>query len=164
MRGKLIFYFDFFYACDAPTEVSQKWYQSQAKAARRRGSQPLCKVGHPRPGRGQGQGQLARATACDQGQPVREADIARRDSSPQGRPTPLTGEAARRGGAYGHDRLQPAWHPQGAVARNQPCRQQGRRRWPQGSLPLGRVAAGGQGQPPPVQGQQRQRRIWGKRG
>ncbi|RWV91850.1 hypothetical protein GW17_00045824 [Ensete ventricosum] len=34
------FYFDFHYACDALAEVSQRWYQSQVKAAMRRGGQP----------------------------------------------------------------------------------------------------------------------------
>ncbi|RWV82224.1 hypothetical protein GW17_00056293 [Ensete ventricosum] len=79
---------------------------------------------------------------CGQGQPARETSTARNDSSPQGRPTLLTGAAAR------------------AAIRGQPYRQlQG---WP----PLGRVAADGQGQQQPAQGQQRrqQRRRWGKRG
>ncbi|RRT33506.1 hypothetical protein B296_00028072 [Ensete ventricosum] len=67
----------------------------------------------------------ARSATHGQGQPVREADTTRRDNSPQGRPAPLTGEAARRGGAYRHDRLRlayrggirqrahplAAWHP-----------------------------------------------------
>ncbi|RWV93408.1 hypothetical protein GW17_00044129 [Ensete ventricosum] len=47
--------------------------------------------------------------------------------------------------------------PHGAAAHGQPCRQQGRRRWPQGWSPLGRVAADRKGQPLPEQGQQQHR-------
>ncbi|RZS22860.1 hypothetical protein BHM03_00055690 [Ensete ventricosum] len=115
------------------------------------------------------------ATDCGQGQPAREAGAARSGSSPQERPVPLTGAAARKGGSCRHGQGLAAWHPQrglvagcpqGAATRGQPCRQQGRQRRPQGWPPLGRVAIGGQGQPPPTQGQQqRQRRHrWGKRG
>ncbi|RZR90508.1 hypothetical protein BHM03_00018414 [Ensete ventricosum] len=42
---------------------------------------------------------------CGQGQSAREADAARKGSSPQGRPAPLVWAAARRGDAYGQDRL-----------------------------------------------------------
>ncbi|RZS17882.1 hypothetical protein BHM03_00050086 [Ensete ventricosum] len=77
--------------------------------------------------------------------PAREASAAHSGSSPQGRPAPLTGAAARRGGACGHGRLWPAhrgdsrsWahplavrrrqrgsvvgRPQGAAAHDQPYR------------------------------------------
>ncbi|RWW55742.1 hypothetical protein BHE74_00037590 [Ensete ventricosum] len=71
---------------------------------------------------------------CGQSQPAREADDARRGSSPQGRPAPLAGVVARRGGAYGHGWLWPARRggsrprahplaarcPQGDVTRSQP--------------------------------------------
>ncbi|RRT31399.1 hypothetical protein B296_00043791 [Ensete ventricosum] len=90
-----------------------------------------------------------------QGQPSREAGAIRRDSIPQGqrlraRPTcrhgsrlwahPLAVRHPQRGSAVGC--------PQGAAARGQ----QGQQRRPQGWLPLGRVAADGQGHPP-AQGQ-----------
>ncbi|RRT34760.1 hypothetical protein B296_00053492 [Ensete ventricosum] len=35
MHGKSIFCFDFHCACDAPAEVSQQWYQSQANTSKR---------------------------------------------------------------------------------------------------------------------------------
>ncbi|RWV78325.1 hypothetical protein GW17_00060720, partial [Ensete ventricosum] len=41
-------------------------------------------------------------------------------------------------------------HPQGTVARGQPCHQQGLQCRPQGWWPLSRAAVGGQGQPSPA--------------
>ncbi|RRT54906.1 hypothetical protein B296_00016322 [Ensete ventricosum] len=72
----------------------------------------------------------ARGWPATQGQPVREASVARKGSNPQGRPAPLAGAVARRGGTCGHGRLRPACkggsrpqahplvarRPQGAVA------------------------------------------------
>ncbi|RWV89470.1 hypothetical protein GW17_00048372 [Ensete ventricosum] len=49
-----------------------------------------------------------RGAGCGEGQPAREVGVARRGSNPQGRPTPLAATTARRGGAYGHGRLQQA--------------------------------------------------------
>ncbi|RZR73495.1 hypothetical protein BHM03_00024978 [Ensete ventricosum] len=90
-------------------------------------------------------------------------------ASPKGRPA-----APARGGACGKkSRSLIAQRPQrgpavgrsqGAAARGQPCRNQGRLRQPQGCLTLGRAAASGQGQPPPTQEQQRRRRRGRKRG
>ncbi|RWW01782.1 hypothetical protein GW17_00035161 [Ensete ventricosum] len=56
---------------------------------------------------GQAKGPCKGAIDCSQGQPAREADVARRGSSPHGRPTLLMGAAARRGGACEHDKLWP---------------------------------------------------------
>ncbi|RWW35567.1 hypothetical protein BHE74_00059488, partial [Ensete ventricosum] len=74
--------------------------------------------------------------------------------------------SARRG-----DRQRPAHKgqpaaidPQGVAARDQPCRQQGRRRRSQGWLPLDRATVDRKGQLPPMQGQRRRRRIEGEGG
>ncbi|RWW59722.1 hypothetical protein BHE74_00033327 [Ensete ventricosum] len=117
-----------------------------AKAARRRG-------GQPRPGYGQGQ-------------PAREADVARRGSSPQGRPAlrsqPAGAAAARRHTCLQHDTCK-GGRLQGA---RKGLPSAGATTLATGVATLGRVAADGQGQPLPAQGQHqrlRQRR-WGKRG
>ncbi|RRT32923.1 hypothetical protein B296_00030885 [Ensete ventricosum] len=102
------------------------------------------------------------------GQPAREADVAPKCSSSQGRPAPLAGATTRRGGACGHDRLRPAnkgntrkrgraaGRPQGAAAHGQPC-------LVGVAASAAGVATDGQGQLPPAQGQQWRHR-WGKRG
>ncbi|RWW43925.1 hypothetical protein BHE74_00050358 [Ensete ventricosum] len=84
----------------------------RAKAARRRGGQPPCKTGHPRPGHDQdplqGGDRLRSGQARKGGQRRPQGVVAaHRGSSPSGGP------------AVGC--------PQGATAHGQPCRQQGRR-------------------------------------
>ncbi|RWW10767.1 hypothetical protein GW17_00025678 [Ensete ventricosum] len=76
----------FRYACDAPTEVSQHWYQSQAKAARRRSANPHA--GPATHGQAAAKAPCKEVADCGQGQPAREAGVARRGSSPQGRQLP----------------------------------------------------------------------------
>ncbi|RRT50194.1 hypothetical protein B296_00002494, partial [Ensete ventricosum] len=63
-------------------------------------------VGHPR--LSHGQAPYKGAADCGQGQPAREANTTRRGRNPQGRPAPLMGVAARKGGACKHGRLRPA--------------------------------------------------------
>ncbi|RWV96025.1 hypothetical protein GW17_00041298 [Ensete ventricosum] len=90
---------------------------------------------------------LQGAASYGQGQPPREADVACRVSSPQRRSASLAGAATRRGGDCEHTRLQRGARKRGWLQGACKGRPQG---WP----PLGRVAAGGQGQPSPTQGQQ----------
>ncbi|RWW44949.1 hypothetical protein BHE74_00049260, partial [Ensete ventricosum] len=84
------FCFDFRCACDAPVEISQQWYQSQAKAARRRG-------GHPRPAPIQGRPPTARLAA--RGRPATAKALCRGSHQQVRLPTGMAG--ACRGGAYG---------------------------------------------------------------
>ncbi|RWW15012.1 hypothetical protein BHE74_00018367 [Ensete ventricosum] len=121
------------------------------KAIRRRG-------GHPRPAPMQGRPPTATApckgaAGFGQGQPAREASTARRGSSPQGRPAPLVGVAARKGGACRHDRLRPARRG-GYRLRAHPLVSRLPQRGPIVGCPQ-RAAASEQGQPLPAQGQQR---------
>ncbi|RWW11764.1 hypothetical protein GW17_00024601 [Ensete ventricosum] len=103
-------------------------------------------------------GQVAAKAPCKGaagcGQPTREAGAtagaaAHRSGACRPWAHPVAVRRPQRGPATGR--------PQGAATRGQPCRQQGRRRQPQGWPPLGRVAAG-------KQGQRRRRRRWGKSG
>ncbi|RZS15417.1 hypothetical protein BHM03_00047254 [Ensete ventricosum] len=88
------------------------------KAIRRRG-------GQPRPAPMQGRPPMVRP----QPRPPTRGQLTAARASPQGRPASLAGAAAHKGGAYVHDRLQPArrgdsrprahplaaWRPQGAA-------------------------------------------------
>ncbi|RWW26952.1 hypothetical protein GW17_00008636 [Ensete ventricosum] len=91
--------------------------------------------------------------------PVRGRPTATK-ASPQGRPTPLTRVAARKGGR----RRSRGQKPIGAAATHGHthlqlgARKGGRWCQPHGWPPLGRVATNGQGQ------QRQRRRRWGKRG
>ncbi|RWV77796.1 hypothetical protein GW17_00061332, partial [Ensete ventricosum] len=148
--GNQLFYFDFRNACDAPAEVFQQWYQSQARTARRRGWPWLAARGsrlRPRPS---ARGRLAIANTPLQGRSVAtkapckgladhlQGAAARRGNSPQGAAT--HGRGCQRRACKGQ---LPAASPQeaahGAPARG--CRQQGRQRRPQGWLPLSRAIA-----------------------
>ncbi|RRT31467.1 hypothetical protein B296_00059071, partial [Ensete ventricosum] len=95
----------FRYACDAPAEVSQHWYQSQGSEEEERPT-----TARPRPR-----------------SPTKRWPIAAK-ASPQGRPASLAGVAARRGDnrpwanplAARPQRGPAAGSPQGATAHDQP--------------------------------------------
>ncbi|RWW20854.1 hypothetical protein GW17_00015015 [Ensete ventricosum] len=127
---KPIFCFDFRCACDAPVEVSQQWYQSQAKGVKRRG-------GQPRPAPMQGRPPTARPRP----RPPAIGRLVTTRASLKGRPV-----LPARGDAYGQKH-----HPRGQQPptsttvcgqlaegqRSQRRRLRARRR-PQGRLPAGK--------------------------
>ncbi|RWV84527.1 hypothetical protein GW17_00053750 [Ensete ventricosum] len=78
------------------------------------------------------------AIGYGQGQPAREASIARKGGAcgqkRRSRAQPLSTQCSQGGPMVGR--------PQGTVARGQPCRQQGQQRRPQGCPPLGKAGTG----------------------
>ncbi|RZS03185.1 hypothetical protein BHM03_00033327 [Ensete ventricosum] len=94
---------------------------------------------HPRPGRSQGQPEREASGARKGRQPPVGAEASPAGTAGCGQPAGTTtcSMAPAKGAVVGH--------PQGATAHGQPYRQQGRRRQPQGWLPLGRATASEQG-------------------